>query len=118
MTGVRLFPIYRVLALVVGVLLTILVFVGVPLDYLTTKGTSIQHAGETITAVVGVAHGWLYIVYLVISFALARRLRWSLPFSALVLLAGLIPILIFWVEHQVNVRVRRDHPEMVASSSA
>jgi integral membrane protein len=114
LTGVRLFPIYRVLALIVGVLLTVLVFVGVPLEYLATKGTAAQHAGETITMVVGVAHGWLYIAYLVVSFALARRLRWSVPFSALVLLAGLIPILIFWVERQVNTRVRREHPEMVA----
>ena len=41
-------------------------------------------------------------VYLVVSFALSRRLRWTWPFTGLVLLAGLIPILIFWVEHRVT----------------
>jgi integral membrane protein len=117
LTGVRLFPAYRVLALVVGVLLTVLVFVGMPLKYLTTDGTSLQHTGSTITSVVGVAHGWIYIAYLVVSFALARKLRWSVPFSGLVLLAGLIPILIFWVERQVNRRVRREHQEMLARSA-
>ena len=49
-------------------------------------------------------------VYLVVSFALSRRMRWPLPFTILVLLAGLIPILIFWVEHQVTLRVRRRAP--------
>jgi len=113
---VPLFPVYRVLAMVVGVLLTVLVFVGMPLAYLTTEGSSAQHAGETITMVVGVAHGWIYIVYLVVSFALSRKLRWPLGFTALVLLAGLVPILIFWVERQVSARVRREHPELVTTA--
>ena len=108
----RLFSVYRVLALVVGVLLTILVFVGMPLEYLTTDGSSAQHVGQTITMVVGIAHGWIYIVYLVVSFALSRRERWPLGFTGLVLLAGLVPILIFWVERQVAARVRRDSPEL------
>ena len=31
----------------------------------------------------------------------------------LLLLAGLVPILIFWVEHKVTQRVRSEHPELV-----
>jgi integral membrane protein len=113
---VPLFPVYRVLAMVVGVLLTVLVFVGMPLAYLTTQGSSAQHAGETITMVVGVAHGWIYIAYLVVSFFLSRKAQWSIGFTVLVLLAGLIPILIFWVERQVNARVRREHPELASTA--
>jgi integral membrane protein len=112
---VRLFPTYRVLAIVVGVLLTILVFVAMPLKYLATDGTSVQVFGDHLTSLVGVAHGWIYMAYLVVSFALSRRLRWPVPFTLLVLLAGLIPILIFWVERQVNLRVRREHPELVSA---
>ena len=111
----RLFPAYRVLAMIVGVLLTILVFVAVPLKYFPADGTSLQQFGDQLTSIVGVAHGWIYMVYLVVSFALSRRMRWPLPFTILVLLAGLIPILIFWVEHQVTLRVRREHPELASA---
>lgn len=113
----RLFPVYRVLALIVGVLLTVLVFVGMPLKYLMADGTSAQHTGATITSVVGVAHGWIYIAYLVTGFALARRERWSTGFSALVLLAGLVPILIFWVERQVAARIRASSASLPASAA-
>lgn len=104
----HLFTAYRALALIVGVLLTVLVFVAVPLKYFPEQGTSLQHTGDQLTAIVGVTHGWCYIVYLIISFTLSRRCRWSLPFTGLVLLAGLIPILIFWVEHKVTQKVRSE----------
>lgn len=111
----KLFGVYRVLAIVVGVLLTILVFVGLPLKYLTTDGTSLQQTGDTITTVVGIAHGWLYMAYVIVAFLLARRARWSLPFTLLALAAGLIPILIFWVEHRVTQRMRAEHPELASA---
>jgi integral membrane protein len=110
----NLFSAYRVLAMVVGVLLTVLVFVAMPLKYLTDPG-SLHDTGTALTTYVGVAHGWIYMVYLVVSFALSRRLKWTWPFTGLVLLAGLIPILIFWVEHRVTQRVRVDHPELVTA---
>jgi integral membrane protein len=113
----NLFTAYRVLAMIVGVLLTVLVFVAVPLKYIPADGTSLQVTGDNLTSFVGVAHGWIYMVYLVVSFTLARRLRWSWPFTGLVLLAGLIPILIFWVEHQVTKRVRAEHPELVTAGA-
>jgi integral membrane protein len=111
----NLFSAYRVLAVVVGILLTVLVFVAVPLKYLTADGSSLQHTGDTLTSIVVVIHGWVYIAYLAVSFLLSRRARWPLGFTALVLLAGLVPILIFWVEHQVSRRVRREHPELVTA---
>ena len=111
----NLFTNYRILAFIVGILLTLLVFVAMPLKYLTSDGTSAQSLGDTLTSGVGIAHGWIYMVYLIVAFVLSRRARWPLPFTALVLLAGLVPILIFWVERQVTYRVRREHPELVAT---
>jgi len=113
----NLFSAYRVLALVVGVLLTVLVFVAVPLKYLPADGSSAQLVGARLTSIVGVAHGWIYMGYLAVSFFLARRARWSFGFTVLVLLAGLVPILIFWVERQVTQRVRRDHPDLVTAGA-
>ncbi len=110
-----LFPAYRVLAFVVGILLTILVFVGVPLKYFPTQGTGLQVFGDNVTAIVGVTHGFLYMAYLVVAFLLWRYARWSLPFAVLVLAAGVLPILIFFIEHQVTKRIREEHPELVAT---
>ena len=118
LTVVRnLFPAYRVLALVVGVLLTVLLFVAVPLKYLTGDGTSLEHLGTELTSIIGVIHGWFYIAYVAVAFFLARRCKWSAGFTVLALLAGLVPILIFWVEHQVTQRVRRDNPELVSAGA-
>jgi integral membrane protein len=110
-----LFPAYRVLAVVVGTLLTILVFVGVPLKYVPTEGTSLQVFGDHVTAIVGVTHGFLYMAYLVVAFLLWRYARWSVPFAVIVLAAGVLPILIFFIEHEVTKRMRAEHPELVAS---
>jgi integral membrane protein len=107
----NLFTAYRVLAFVVGVLLAALA-VGMVLKYLLTEGTELQVFGDELTAVVALIHGWVYIVYVVVAFLLSRRAGWSLQFLLLMLLAGLVPFLIFWVEHRVVVRMRAEHAEL------
>jgi integral membrane protein len=114
----NLFSAYRALALIVGVLLTVLVFVAMPLKYFPADGSSLQVTGEHLTSFVGIAHGWIYMGYLAVSFFLSRRASWPAPFTALVLLAGLVPILIFWVERKVTDRVRREHPDLLVSTSS
>jgi integral membrane protein len=109
----NLFTAYRVLAIVVGVLLVFGTFVAIPLRYLTTDGSDLQSLGETLS-LVWVLHGWVYIVYVVVAFLLARRARWTIQFTLLMLVAGLVPILIFWVEHRVVLRTRAEHPELVS----
>lgn len=112
----RLFLAYRVLAIVVGILLTTLVFVGMPLKYFLTSGSSLQTFGDHLTTVVAVGHGYLYLIYLVVSFLLWRTTRWRVPFAVLVLAAGLLPLVIFWVEHRVTQKVRTENPELIARS--
>jgi integral membrane protein len=113
----NLFSAYRVLAIIVGILLTILVFVAVPLKYLPAEGTSTQVLGANLTSIVGVVHGWCYIAYVAVAFLLSRRAKWDLGFTVLTLLAGLVPILIFWVEHKVTQRVRRESPELTPAGA-
>jgi integral membrane protein len=97
---------YRVMANVVGVLLVVLVLVGVPLKYLSADGTGPQHTGEWITQYLGVAHGWLYMIFLVTAFLLSRRARWDLAFTITTLLLGTVPLLSFWAERRATARVR------------
>lgn len=107
----NLFTAYRVLAFVVGVLLALLA-AGMVLKYGLTEGTELQVFGDGLTATVALIHGWLYIVYVVVAFLLSQRAGWSLQFLLLMLLAGLVPFLIFWVEHRVVVRMRAEHAEL------
>jgi len=97
---------YRVMANVVGVLLVVLILVGVPLKYLAEEGTRPQSTGEWITQYLGVAHGWLYMIFLVMAFLLSRRARWDLGFTITTLLCGTVPLLSFWAEHRATRQVR------------
>jgi integral membrane protein len=108
----KLFPAYRVLAILVGVLLAFCSLVAMPLKYLAAEGSGLQRFGEQ-ASIMWVAHGWVFIVYVVVSFLLWRQTRWSLPFALLVLVSGLIPLVIFYVERVVSRRIRAEHPELV-----
>ncbi len=99
---------YRVMAYVVGVLLVVLILVGVPLKYLLEDGSDLQRVGEWITSYLGVAHGWLYMIFLVTAALLARRARWPLGFALVTLLLGTVPILSFVGERRATARVRSE----------
>lgn len=92
---------YRVMAYVTGVLLICLV-VAVAFKYTAGDGGA--------TTVIGVAHGWIYIVYLLASLDLAVKARWSRGPALLVLLAGTVPLMSFVAEHRVTQRVRAGQP--------
>ena len=85
---------YRIIAWAVGVILLVLVLVGMPLKYIGDN--------DTVVAAVGPIHGFLFMVYVVLTFDLGRRLKWSLGRMLLVMLAGTIPFLSFWVERKVS----------------
>ena len=97
---------YQVMAWIVGSLLIVLVLIGVPLKYLTAHGSPPQEVGEMITTYLGIAHGWLYMVFLVAAALLARSQRWSPTFTITTLLAGTVPIVSFWAERRATAAVR------------
>lgn len=89
---------YRIAAWVTGVGLLILVFVAMPLKYFFGQ--------PTLVSVVGVTHGFLYMIYIVCTLLLAERCRWK-PLDALVILiAGTVPLASFFAERRVTARVR------------
>jgi integral membrane protein len=113
----KLFTAYRILALVVGVLLAFCSLVALPLKYLAAEGGDLQRFGEN-ASIMWVAHGWAFMIYVVVTFLLARKAGWSIPFTVLALVAGLIPLVIFWVEHTVTTRMRAEHPELATSTQS
>ena len=113
---ISLFNVYRALALVVGVLLAFCTLAFV-LKYFVTEGSDLQQFGES-ASIMWLVHGWVFMVYVVVAFVLSRRASWSIGFTLLTLIAGLVPLLIFWVERQVTRKVRAENPELVGSSMA
>jgi integral membrane protein len=87
---------YRVMAYVTGVLLVLLTL-GVIAKYL------LDINGATgFVSVVGIAHGWLYVVYLICAFDLGSKAKWPVAKQLWVLLAGTIPTAAFFVERKVS----------------
>jgi integral membrane protein len=98
------------MATIVGILLVVLILVGVPLKYLSAEGSSPQQLGEWITSYLGVAHGWLYMIFLVTAFWLSRLAKWDLAFTVVTLICGTVPLLSFWGERRATARVRYAEP--------
>jgi integral membrane protein len=89
---------FRVVAYVVGVVLILFILVAMPLKYFADS--------PGFVAVIAPAHGFLYMVYLVVTFDLSMRARWPLRRTVLLLLAGTVPVLSFVAERWATARVR------------
>ncbi|MFF3333801.1 DUF3817 domain-containing protein [Streptomyces sp. NPDC002888] len=99
---------YRVMAYVTGVLLVLLTL-GVIAKYLLKID-----GADGFTSVVGIAHGWLYVLYLIFAFDLGSKAKWPVRKQLWVLLAGTVPTAAFFVERNVT----RELEARVAESEA
>ncbi|MFF5103227.1 DUF3817 domain-containing protein [Streptomyces sp. NPDC000134] len=102
---------YRVMAYVTGVLL-ILLCLGMIAKYLLK-----MDGADDFTRVVSIAHGWLYVIYLVFAFDLGAKAKWPVKKQLWVLLAGTIPTAAFFVERRITpeleARFAEDSPAAV-----
>ncbi|NEB06057.1 DUF3817 domain-containing protein [Streptomyces sp. SID13726] len=87
---------YRVMAYVTGVLLVLLTL-GVIAKYLLK-----MDGADSFTTAIGIAHGWLYVVYLVVAFDLGAKAKWPVKKQLWVLLAGTVPTAAFFVERRIS----------------
>ena len=87
---------YRIMAYVTGTMLVILCFIGIPLQVFAHNDVPVE--------IVGTAHGILYIIYIVVAFAMTRfvQMKVASPGTIIVLAAGTIPVLTFVVERWVT----------------
>ena len=93
---------FRVVAYVVGVVLILFILVAMPLKYLADS--------DGFATVIAPVHGFLYMVYLVVTFNLGMKARWPLGRIALVMLAGTIPVFSFWAERWATSKIRSAEP--------
>jgi integral membrane protein len=85
---------YQVMANIVGVLI-------IPLFVFTGLHYAQGHGYKVELAIFGVAHGYLYIVYLITAGFLALKARLHIPWIILMFAAGLIPGLTFLTEWMI-----------------
>lgn len=90
---------YRVLAYATGIWLLVLT-VEVIAKYVFKV--------ENLPSWIAVVHGWVYLVYLILTIDLAIKVRWPAGRTIGTLLAGTIPFLSFFVEHWRTTQVKRD----------
>jgi integral membrane protein len=81
---------YRVMAYITGVLIIVVCFVGIPLQ--------VAAHNEWIVKYVGTVHGWLYVIYVIVAYIPAQKLKMKAGPTVLLLLAGTIPVMTFFVE--------------------
>ncbi|GAA2130934.1 DUF3817 domain-containing protein [Streptomyces synnematoformans] len=106
---------YRTMAYVTGVLLILLCLGMIGKYALDLSGA------DGFTKVVSIAHGWLYIVYLVCAFDLGSKAKLPIARQVWVLLAGTVPTAAFFVERkltrEVEPLVARDGAPAAAEAS-
>ncbi len=87
---------YRVMAYITGVLIIVVCFAGIPLQVAANQTFIVNQ--------VGTVHGFLYLVYIVMAWMLASRLRLGRVPTVMLLLAGTIPVMTFLVERWLTRR--------------
>lgn len=100
---------YQVMAFVTGVMLLLLV-VEMVLVYVVQVGPDV----ESFIRWIPFAHGWIYVVYLVSVFNLWSAMRWGLGRMAALVVAGVVPVLSFVMEHRAKAWFAADLPRVVS----
>ncbi|MDG1394359.1 MAG: DUF3817 domain-containing protein [Flavobacteriaceae bacterium] len=84
--------IFRVIAFLEGLLYILLLFVGVPLKYLSGDATLVK--------MLGMPHGFLFMAYIAFVIVLRFEHKWFKKHFILIALASIIPFGTFIVEHK------------------
>ncbi|MBF9237047.1 DUF3817 domain-containing protein [Hymenobacter sp. BT683] len=83
----------RLIGFLEGVSLLVLLGIAMPLKYLAGQPTAVRY--------VGMAHGVLFVLYVLLVVQVAIQYRWSLGKTALALVASVFPFGTFWADRRL-----------------
>lgn len=83
---------FKIIAFLEGISLLLLLFIAMPVKYFLNK--------PELVSSVGMAHGVLFIAYIVLATVLMIDKKWGLKVYALICLASIIPFGTFIVENK------------------
>ena len=103
---------YKVMAFVTGAMLLLLCAVTL-LKYTVLSGND---GFDSFATLVGIVHGWIYMIYLFTCAHLWVVKRWKLGRLITMALGGVVPFLSFIVERRIELQVRSEAvtPEVAA----
>lgn len=81
---------FRILSLLEGISFLLILFVTMPLKYLMDNGMP--------NKVIGMAHGFLFLGYIVMAIMMKERMKWNNKTLGIVLLCSVIPFGTFWMD--------------------
>ena len=84
--------IFRIIALLEGVSYLLLLFVAVPIKYLSEDPQYVK--------MLGMPHGMLFIGYVILAFLLKPEYKWGMRQFLVVLLASVIPFGTFYIDRK------------------
>jgi len=84
---------YKIVAILEGVSFLVLLGIAMPLKYIFGLPAATQ--------VVGMAHGILFIAYVLMVFIIRKQLNWNLKITALALIASVLPLGPFVVDRKL-----------------
>ena len=81
---------FKYLSIAEGSSFLLILFITMPLKYLAAIGLP--------NKIVGMAHGFLFLAYVVLAIVVAQMLKWKFKDTAIVLLMSIVPFGTFWME--------------------
>ena len=89
------------MAIIVGTVLAVLVFVAMPYRHLYL------HAEPSWYAPAWMAHGYLFPIYVISTFLLGLKRKWPIGKMIVIMIAGTIPVMSFVAERKIAREVGR-----------
>jgi integral membrane protein len=83
----------RITAFVEGLSFLILLFIAMPFKYFLGMPEMVR--------IVGMAHGLLFMLYIILVIYVKLKLKWSLFKTGIALFASIIPFGTFWAEYRI-----------------
>ena len=86
---------FRLIAFIEGISYLVLLFIAMPIKYLLDE--------PIVVKIVGMAHGGLFILFLVLLFITAKEYKWKIPFISMAFIASLVPFGTFYLEKKLKI---------------
>ncbi|MCC4214554.1 DUF3817 domain-containing protein [Leeuwenhoekiella parthenopeia] len=83
---------FKWIAILEGISFLLILFVTMPLKYIFDEGQPNQ--------IIGMAHGFLFLAYVVMAFLVKSELKWNTKTLLIVLACSIIPFGTFWMERK------------------
>ena len=94
---------YRIMAIITGSFL-LAVFIGLFAKLILGDGANPTFV--TVTGLIAMVHGWIYVIYLATTVHLWLLMRWGLGRLVVMALGGVVPFLSFVLERRIATEAR------------